>query len=297
MVDRWKKMFVCGRRPRLGLGVALGALVLFGSPVTAQLTWEATESQLEQDPDALTFQQEFVFENSGDYPLYIRSVKSLDTEARVRLAGRSKTIRPGNQGKVLVTYPNRLLFEEQVVKIEVQTDEREGAQSDLALLMVPEGWAKMDQPGRDRLKAERRRIAALESPVELSRRGVAWHTSEGKPAKGKQSVDVRFADGVEARVEGLKLIRGDASAFRTEIVEVVAGKHYRVNIEPLMATAKDASHGRSRSMLAAWRLVTSLERELGRRAALKGPLSVRAAVMPELRWPGMAPPRLVPQPE
>lgn len=86
----------------LSLAIAIGALLVFQTPLSAQLQWEATTIRQELALGQETAEAQFEFENIGNYPIVIRETSSSCGCTTAKLE--RTTYYPGDKGVIIAQF-------------------------------------------------------------------------------------------------------------------------------------------------------------------------------------------------
>ena len=157
----------------------------FVDHASAQLAWDTQHHYAEPGDDEFQVRATFSFENTGSYPLTVVSIRALDDGLRARQVGSKRTIRPGEIGAVVLSYPNSGVFTETMLRAEVRTDERGDEPITLAVTVAPEGWSDMTDEQRAAVEQEGQRLRELPAPLTIKPRMLLWRP--GRPPHQNRS--------------------------------------------------------------------------------------------------------------
>lgn len=181
-------------------GAVIGLFLLAGSPLCAQLKWEATTIE-----ERLSLGQEeseavFRFENKGTYPVVIRSTSSSCGCTTAELS--RSTYYPGDKGEILTRF-----------KVGNRTGERRNTVQVLT-----------DDPVAPSLTLTY--SVQIPAAVTISPRLVHWRTGENPAGK---TIKIKVDPEAKLAITGIEVDNGD---FDAKLVDGEEADEYRVEISP-----------------------------------------------------------------
>ncbi len=227
------------------------------SNLWAQLTWESTHMSREVPAGSQSASTNFKLENTGQYPLTILSIESLDPQvsvhflrnrsARLQAGPRaddsskidpfSQTLRPGAKGEVTVSVRYKTILEPKTWQVRVVTDEVENDTTVLRFTVMPAGWQTKNPADQAAWKKQQQELLKQPLPLVIVPAQVHWMPTDGMKTK---VIDVKAGTDQPVVVKGLKPITQPgrlgmqpmSPAFETELKTIEAGRHYQIHITP-----------------------------------------------------------------